>query len=176
MEFSLYSATIPSYLQLLRSIRALMGKAEDWCRAEDLDPETMLARRIAPDMEPLSYQVKSVAVHSLGAIEGAMLGRFAPDNSVLPNSFAPLLSQIDAAVEGLSAIAPSQIDDLVGRDMIFAFEDHQIFFEVQDFLLSFSQPNFYFHATTTYALLRAEGLAIGKADFLGRQRRKRRTS
>jgi hypothetical protein len=176
MTFALYAATVPTNLQMLGAMSALIDKAEGWCAEHGLAEAELLARRIAPDMHPLSYQVKSTAVHSIGAIEGVLTGSFSPDTSDLPNSFAPLRARIGDALVALSAIDPPTIDGLVGRDMAFVFGEHRIDYTAEDFLLSFSQPNFYFHCATTYAILRGEGLAIGKRDFLGHQRRKPKTA
>ena len=172
MSFSLYQAVVPGYLQMLGSVRGLVDKAEAWCGETGTAPADLLDRRIAPDMHPLAYQIKSVAVHSLGAVEGALRGHFAPDQSTLPDSFAPLADRLGAAIDALSAIDPKQIEGLVGRDMVFRVGEREVAYEAQDFLLSFSQPNFYFHCTTTYAILRGQGLPIGKRDFLGAVRRK----
>lgn len=172
MAFSLYAAIVPNYLQMLGAMRDLIGKAEQWCADKGTAPAELLGRRLAPDMEPLCYQFKSTVVHSLGAIEGVQRGSFSPDNSVPPQSFGALRDRIGAALDAMNALDPKTVESFIGRDMIFAFGEHRIGFEAHDFLLSFSQPNFYFHCTTAYDLLRAEGLAIGKRDFLGRQRRK----
>ena len=172
MPLSLHAATVPSYLQMLGAVSGLLDKAEAHCADTGLAPADLLGRRIAPDMQPLSYQVKSTIVHSIGAIEGVRAGAFSPDKSPLPDSFVPLQARIEQAVDEIKAISPAEMEDWIGRDMAFVFGEHRILFTADDFLLSFSQPNFYFHCTTTYSILRAEGLSIGKTDFTGRQRRK----
>jgi hypothetical protein len=174
MTLALHAATVPSYLQMLAAMAKLVGKAEAWCTETGTAPADLLGRRLAPDMQPLAYQFKSTVVHSQGAIEGVRRGEFAPDTSALPDDFAPLRAQIAGAIAMLEAVAPAELDALVGRDMTFVFGTHRIDYTAEDFLLSFSQPNFYFHCATAYALLRAEGLAIGKDDYIGRPRRKPR--
>ena len=121
-------------------------------------------------MHPFAYQVKSAAVHSLGAIEGARRGVFTPDRTEPPDSFAALKARIAETRSGLQSIAPGEVDGLVGRDMRFSFGERHIDFRAEEFLLSLSQPNFYFHATTAYDILRWQGVPIGKRDFLGRLR------
>lgn len=174
MSFSLYQATIPTTLQMLGAVRGLVDKAGAWCAETGTAPAELLARRIAPDMQPLAYQIKSVAVHSLGAIEGVMRGEFSPDDTPLSDTFAPLSDRLGAAVDALTAIDPKTIEGLIGRDMAFVAGERHVPFEAQDFLLSFAQPNFFFHCSMTYAILRAAGLPIGKRDFLGRPRAKAR--
>ena len=87
-----------------------------------------------------------------------------------PESFAALKASVAEALTALAAIQPAEIDGFVGRDMRFSFGERNIDFTAENFLLSFSQPNFYFHATTAYDILRWKGVTIGKRDFTGRLR------
>jgi hypothetical protein len=121
-------------------------------------------------MAPFAYQVKSVAEHSLGAIEGVRAGNYSPDVSPPPTSFADLKAKLESAATALAAIDPAEVEGFIGNDMQFSFGERVIPFTAENFLLSFSQPNFYFHATTAYDVLRAEGVALGKRDFLGQLR------
>ena len=173
MTLSLYDATVPNYLQVLGAIGALLEKAESFCSERQVAPADIIQARLAPDMLPFAYQVKSTAVHSLGAIEGVRRGVFSPDMAPPPESFAALKTRISDTQHALSAIEPAEVDGFVGRDMRFEFGERKIPFTAENFLLSFSQPNFYFHATTTYDILRWKGLAIGKRDFMGRMRVKK---
>jgi uncharacterized protein len=170
MAFSLYAATIPSYRQILGAVGGLLGKAESFCAERNVAAEDLIQARLAPDMLPFAYQVKSTAVHSLGAIEGVRKGVFSPDMAPPPQTIAALKAKIAEALAVLEAIEPAEIDAFVGRDMRFAFGERQINFTSEDFLLSFSQPNFYFHATTAYDILRWKGVPVGKRDFTGRLR------
>jgi hypothetical protein len=172
MAFSLYAATVPSYRQILGAVAALIVKAEAFCVEKALQPEEIIQARLAADMQPFAYQVKSTAVHSLGAIEGVRKGVFSPDLTPPPQTFADLKGNIAHALAALEAIEPQEIDAFVGRDMRFMFGERQVPFTAEDFLLSFSQPNFYFHATTAYDILRWKGVGIGKRDFTGRLRLK----
>jgi hypothetical protein len=172
MAFSLYSATIPSYRQILAAVGGLIAKAETYCTEQKLAPEEIIQARLAPDMLPFAYQIKSTSVHSLGAIEGVRQGVFSPDMTPPPQTFAALKTRITETLEALEALEAAEIDGFVGRDMRFAFGERQINFTAEDFLLSFSQPNFYFHAATAYDILRWKGLPIGKRDFTGRIRLK----
>jgi hypothetical protein len=173
MAFSLYAATIPSYQQILGAVSGLLVTAEAFCLEKDIAHDDIIQARLAPDMLPFAYQVKSTAVHSLGAIEGVRRGVFSPDMTPPPETFAALKMRIADTLAALEKIEPSEVDGFVGRDMRFAFRDRQLDFTAEDFLLSFSQPNFYFHATTTYDVLRWKGVQIGKRDFTGRLRAKK---
>jgi hypothetical protein len=172
MSFSLYAATVPSYRQILDAVASLLVKAEAFCAEKGIGPDDIVQARLAPDMLPFAYQVKSTAVHSIGAIEGVRKGVFSPDMSQPPGDFPGLKLRIAQTLTALEAIDPAELDRYIGRDMRFAFGDHQMNFTAENFLLSFSQPNFYFHATTAYDILRWKGLAIGKRDFMGRPRAK----
>jgi uncharacterized protein len=172
MAFSLYAATIPSYRQILGAVAALIVKAEAFCEEKSLPAEEIVQARLAGDMQPFAYQVKSTSVHSIGAIEGLRKGVFSPDLTTPPQTFHELKSKVAHALAALEAIDPKEIDSFVGRDMRFSFGERQVPFTGEDFLLSFSQPNFYFHATTAYDILRWKGLPIGKRDFTGRLRLK----
>lgn len=170
MSFSLYSAFVPSCLQILDGLSGLLDKAETFCSEKGIAPEQIIAARLAEDMQPFAYQVKSTAVHSFGAVEGVRRGVFSPDMTKPPESFAALKTRIGETRAGLEAIAPGEMDGFVGRDMRFTFGERHLDFRAEEFLLSFSQPNFYFHATTAYDILRWKGVQIGKRDFLGRTR------
>jgi uncharacterized protein len=172
VTFSLYAATIPSYLQTLGAVLNLLVKAESFCAEKGLAPGDLIAARLAPDMLPFAYQVKSSAVHSLGAIEGVRRGMFSPDSTTPPDSFPALKARISETIAALEAIDSNEVDGFVGRDVRFAFGERHIDFTAENFLLSFSQPNFYFHAATAYDILRSKGVPIGKRDFLGRMRKK----
>lgn len=172
MAFTLYAATIPSCLQILGSMSRLVGKAEAYCSDKGWSPEALIEARLADDMLPFAYQVKSTAVHSMGAIEGVRRGNFSPDTTTPPSTFEGLRTRVADTIASLEAIDPDEVESFIGRDMRFTFGDSHIDFLAEDFLLSFSQPNFYFHATTAYDILRMKGLEIGKRDFNGRVRKK----
>src|SRR5664279_3647844 len=172
MSFSLYSATVPSYQQILSAIGAMLGKAEAFCTEKGIAAHDIIHARLADDMQPFAYQIKSTAVHSLGAIEGVRKGAFSPDMTPPPETFAALRARIADTLAALEAVKASEVDSFVGRDMRFSFGERHLDFTAENFLLSFSQPNFYFHATTTYDILRWKGISIGKRDFIGRPRTK----
>lgn len=172
MAFTLYAATIPSCVQILGSVARLIGKAEAFCEERGMAADELIQARLAEDMLPFAYQVKSTAVHSLGAVEGVRNGVFRPDLTTPPATFEGLRDRIAQTIAALEAIEPDEIESFIGRDMRFEFGDNALDFAAEDFLLSFSQPNFYFHAATAYDILRMKGLAIGKRDFNGRVRKR----
>ena len=173
MTLSLYAATVPNFQQTLGAMSGLLDRAEGFCKEKSLAPQDLIQARLAADMLPFAYQVKSTAVHSLGAIEGLRKGVFSPDMTPPPDTFTALKARIANTLTALESLEPAEVDAFVGRAMRFSFGERHIDFVGEDFLLSFSQPNFYFHATTAYDILRWKGVPLGKRDFMGRLRSKR---
>ena len=116
--------------------------------------------------------MKSVAVHSAGVVEGVRAGVFAPDLDPPPADFAGLTERVAKARETLTGVTEAEMEGFIGQPMRFEFRDYRMDFTAEDFLLSFSQPNFYFHAATAYDILRMKGVPVGKRDFMGAVRLK----
>ena len=173
MPISLYDATVPSFQQVLQSVSGLLSKAETFCQDKGLAAQGILQARLAPDMLPFTYQVKSAVLHSIGAIEGVRKGVFSPDMTPPPDSFAALRTRVSDGLAALAAIEASELEAFIGRDMRFEFGERRMDFTAENFLLSFSQPNFHFHAATAYDILRWKGVPIGKRDFMGAVRIKK---
>ena len=172
MTLSLYSAVVPNYIQILGAVAGLLDKAEAHCGDTGGDPAALLSARLADDMLPFGYQVKSCAAHSAGAIEGVRAGVFSPDMTPWPIDLPGLRAAVGGALTLVEALSPDEVNGFVGRDMRFEMGEMKMPFTAEEFLLSFSQPNFYFHATTAYDILRWKGVKLGKRDFLGRPRLK----
>lgn len=172
MSISLYDAVIPANLQIIGSVSGLLDKAKAFCAAEGRSEADMLQAKLIEDMLPFAYQVKAVAEHSLGAITGVRAGNYSPDLAAPPVDFAGLEAKLATAASALEVIDPAEIEGFIGNDMQFSFGETVIPFTAENFLLSFALPNFYFHAATAYDILRAQGVAVGKRDFLGQLRMK----
>jgi hypothetical protein len=172
MTLSLYSAVVPNYVQILGAVAGLLDKAEAHCADAGTDPAELLGARLVDDMLPFGYQVKSCVAHSVGAIEGVRAGVFSPDMTPWPTTFEALRAGIKGALAQVEALTPDEVNGFVGQDMRFEMGEMRMPFTAEDFLLSFSQPNFYFHATTAYDILRWKGVKLGKRDYLGRPRLK----
>lgn len=170
MPISLHAAYVPSALQMLGTARHLVDTAERWCGEQDKDLSELIGACLVDDMLPFSYQIKSVAEHTQGSIEGVRAGIYSPDLNPPPQSFDDLRSKLANAVETMQALTEDEMEDVMGQPMRFEFKDNRMDFTAEDFLLSFSQPNFYFHCATAYDILRMKGVPVGKRDFLGRVR------
>lgn len=172
MPFSLYHASIGAYLQVLPSIAGLVAKAEAHCAEHGLAAEALTDARLAPDMWPFAKQVRECGHHSARAIKGLRAGVFGPELDPAPLDFASLHAEIADSIALLEAVEPAEIDAMIGRDMRFEFGTRRMDFTAEDFILTFSLPNFYFHASAAYGVLRSQGLKIGKLDYLGKPRLK----
>ena len=170
MPLSLYDISVASYLQTVDAVAGFLAKGLDHCQGCGADPAKMVEARLAEDMLPLRFQVVSVAHHSLGAIEGMKSGVFSPPGRSEALDYAGLQKLLADTAEGLRRLSREEVDALSGRDVIFQIGERKVPFTTDNFVLSFSLPNFYFHATTAYDLLRTNGVPLGKRDFLGRLR------
>jgi hypothetical protein len=168
MAFSLYDATVANYLQILGATEALMTKSLEHFTKNGVDPAEIVETRLCADMLPFRFQVVSLERHSRGAMAAAQNGVFEPPSGKRDFDYAALQALVTAARTELAALAPETVNALAGRDVIFKMGDHTMPFTVEGFLMSFSLPNFFFHATTAYDILRHKGAPIGKRDFMGR--------
>jgi len=170
MPLSLHAAFVPSALQMLGTTHHLLDKAEAWCTEQGCDHDEIIRARIHEDMLPFAYQVKSVAVHTAGAIEAVGAGLFSPHVQEPPYDFPALRTRLDDAIATLEGVSEADLETRLGAPMRFQMRNFTMDFAVEDFLLSFSQPNFYFHAATAYDIVRMKGVDVGKRDFMGSMR------
>jgi hypothetical protein len=172
MAFSLYDATVANYLQILGATVGFLDKSLTHFREKGVDLSHVVDARLAPDMLPFRFQIVSVAHHSRGAMEAARNGVFVPPSPKPDMDYAALRALLTEARNDLSALTPDAVNVLVGRDVAFKFGERTLPFTVEGFLMSFSLPNFFFHATTAYDILRHKGAPLGKRDFMGRMKLK----
>ncbi len=121
-------------------------------------------------MMPLHFQVVSVAHHSWGAMQGLQKGSFSPPSFELDKDYVGLQALVADARAGLSGLDKEEVEALAEKSMVFKLGKRELPFTNRNFLLSFSLPNFYFHATTTYDILRMLGVPLSKIDFLGKMK------
>ena len=167
MPISLHSALVPTWLRLLACCENWLDKAEAFAAENSIAEADMLDLRLIADMLPFKFQVKSMATHSLLAVEGVRTGTFSPDMTPPPETFAALKAKIGGAAECLKAVTEAEAESWIGKQVIFSAGQLRLEFVAEEFLLSFSQSNFHFHATTAYNILRSKGVPIGKRDFMG---------
>ena len=172
MAISLYEATVERYLQTLGAVAGFLDKGAAHCAETGSDSSELVSTSLYPDMLPLAFQVWSVAHHSNGAIEGAKAGVFGPPGPMPTMDYAGLQKVVADTRDKVGALTPDEVNGLQGRDMVFQIGERKMPFAVEGFLLSFSLPNFFFHSTTAYDILRSKGVKLGKRDFMGALRMK----
>lgn len=169
MTFSLFDATIGTYKQILPSVSNVLAKGRTHLESDDGALEAMIGERLIDDMLPFSFQVVSVAHHSVNALRGVQEGVFGPP-SMGDLDYAGLENLVSDALAGVNEYTEDTVNGFIGQPVEFKMGAVSVPFKAEDFLLTFSLPNFYFHATTTYDLLRGKGVELGKRDFLGQMR------
>lgn len=167
MPISLYAATVPHFQRFLSSVGKMIDKAEAHCANGGGNPETLAQARLCGDMWDFAKQVQQACHHSQGAITGVRARTFSPLPGDVPHDFASLRAMLDTAKADLAAVSEAELESLADETMEFRIGETRIPFTVSDFLLGFSVPNFYFHVTTAYGILRNQGVGLGKLDYLG---------
>ena len=170
MTISLSNISVKTYLQLLPAASNIMQKAKAHFEEEGTNLQEIVDMRLYEDMATFSFQVFSIAHHSLGAINALKEGEFGPPNMPSGLDFESLHNMIKDAEAQLLEVSCDDIDKLLDGQVIFKMGDIRWPFTNEDFILSFSLPNFYFHLTTMYDMLRVKGLPLGKMDFVGQMR------
>ena len=166
MSLSMYQASVPAFVRGLNVLAALLQKGADHAAAAGMDPAELINARLAPDMYPLSGQIQRASDASKFAVQ--RLSRVeAPKFPDEETTFEQLQQRIAATLAYLQGVAADRLDGAEGRKVSLAFGDFKQEFRGDDYLLTFALPNFYFHVTTAYAILRHAGVKIGKLDFLG---------
>ena len=167
MNLSLYDAVIPPMGQIVGSLQGVLEKGGQHYEGKGLKSDELLAGGIHETMLPLTFQLNSVIHHSIGAIEGAKAGEFNAVSGLETPDYAGFQAGLARAGQALAALEADAINALEGQEVVFRFGEMRMPFTAEGFLLSFSKPNLYFHATTAYNILRMKGVPLGKRDFLG---------
>jgi hypothetical protein len=165
---SMYDFTVPVYQQILAAQGALLDKAAAYCVEKGVPETALLDERLIDDMRPLVFQWQQTVRHSAGAV-ARVLGQPAPKHDGA--TLAELKQQNAAALAMLGAIKADDLDGKDSAEIIIENARGVQKYRASDFIASFSMPNFMFHATTAYDILRKNGLEVGKADFLGKVKR-----
>ncbi len=167
MALSLHTASIPVFKQLLSALREILQKAEAHAAAHNIDANVLLQARLYPDMFPLLRQVQIAADFARGI--AARLGNIeVPANANSEASFADLLGLIDSTNSFLDGIAPTQMEGAETREIVLRpGTPKEKRLSGSQYLLSYGLPQFFFHLTTSYAILRHNGLDVGKRDYMG---------
>lgn len=173
MALSLFDLCVPSYRQTLGAVSGFLEKALGHFQTNGVSPEEVVETRLYPDMLPFRFQIQSVVHHSVGALEGIKNGVFRPPSDLPQHDYRALQGIVSDARQAMDNLPREAVDSLEGASLVFEFRDRKLPFTAVDFLTSFSLPNFYFHTTTAYDILRSKGVPVGKRDYLGQLRLKK---
>ena len=166
MSLSMYQASIPAFDQMLNNLSAILDKAEAHAVNRKIEPEVLLNYRLTPDMFPFVRQIQVAADLAKGAA-ARLAGVEVPKHDDTEKSFADLKARLAKTVAFVQSFKPSEIDGSEDRDINLTLGEHAMSFKGRPYLVHFVIPNFYFHCTTAYDILRHCGVELGKRDFIG---------
>ncbi len=184
MPTSLYDLSVPTFLQTVSAVGGFLDRATRHCAETGADLEELVKASLFPDMAPFHFQIEALTHHAVWGLEAVKTGAFAPPPLIGAMPFADLRAMVGRAATALEALTPDEVNRWSGRNLdidIFrpvdednattsAWAARTLAFTSETFLLSYSLPNFYFHAVTAYDILRAQGVPLGKFDYEGRLR------
>jgi uncharacterized protein len=166
---SMYTASVPVFQQMLGALTGILDKVEAHAVARKIDPAVMLGLRLAPDMFPVSRQIQISCDFAKGTV-ARLAGVDNPNYADTETTIEQLKERIAKTLAFINSIPASAIEGSEGRDVTFKAGPVEMQFKGQPYLVGFALPNFYFHVTTAYAILRANGLDVGKFDYMGMKR------
>lgn len=166
VSLSMSQASIPVFTQQLTSLSALIDKAAEHCRANSIDPSEMIGARLAPDMFPFSRQVQIATDHAKG-VAARLSGRENPKYDDVESTFDELKARIAKTLAFVKSVPAKEIDGSEAKDVSLTIGGQPRTLKGQTYLLHNALPNFFFHVTTAYDILRHKGVAIGKRDYMG---------
>jgi hypothetical protein len=162
----MYQAGIPVVIRYLNNLSTLIDKAVAHCEARKIDPAVLVNYRLSPDMFPFARQVQ-IASDQVKGMAARLAGVDVPSYPDTETTFAELKARIAKTVAYLNTFKPEQIDGSENKEITLKAGAAEFKFKGDDYLVGFVLPNFYFHVTTAYAILRHCGVEVGKRDFLG---------
>ncbi len=166
MTLSMYQASVPVFLRNLKNLSGVLTKGAADAAERKIDPTVFLTARLAPDMFPLTRQVQIASDHAKGAT-ARLAGVEVPKFEDVEKSFEELQQRLSRVIEFVQTFDAATIDGSEEREISLPVGARTLTFSGQTYLLNFALPNFYFHCTAAYAILRHNGVGVGKRDFIG---------
>ena len=167
MTISMYQASVPCFVRTLGNLSAILDKAQAHVDAKKLDPAALTAYRLFPDMLPMTKQVQ-IACDTVKSAVARLAGLEIPVHEDNEKTLAELQARIAKTLVFVQSVTPAQIDGTEEKDIVVKRGDTETHYKGLQFLLGNALPNFYFHVTTAYNILRHNGVEIGKRDYLGK--------
>lgn len=165
MQIAVYDITAGQFIRSLNALKNVLEKANEFAEKKRLQPDVLLNSRLAPDQFPLSRQIVLTCEHAKGCCE-KLTGVEAPKQESKEQSLSDFITRIDGAVEYLSSLTPEQFANWADKEVRFPFNP-RVYLVGKDYLPQFALPNFFFHLTLAYSILRHNGVELGKRDYLG---------
>ncbi len=166
MSLSMYQASVPVFIRMLTNLSAILKKGEAYAQAKKIDPSVLINARLFPDMFTLARQVQ-IATDQVKGCAARLTGAEPPSYEDKEQSFAELQARLERTLKYLNSFKPEQIDGSEERMVNLKVRDKTITLKGRDYLFERVYPNFFFHVTTAYDILRHNGVELGKGDFLG---------
>ncbi len=166
MSISMYQASVPRFVNILGNLSNILDKAQVHVDAKKLDTATLTAYRLFPDMLPMTKQVQ-IACDAAKGVVARLAGMEIPVDEDNEKTLADLKARIAKTIAFIQTVTPAQIDGTEDNAIVTRRGDKETHYQGMQFLLGHALPNFYFHVTTTYNILRHNGIEIGKRDYLG---------
>ena len=166
MTISMYQASVPRFVNILGNLSDILDKAQAHVDAKKLDPAALTGYRLFPDMLPMSKQVQ-IACDTAKGVVARLAGVEIPAYEDNEKTLAELKARIAKTIAFIQTVTPGQIDGSEDREIVIRRGDKETRYKGMQFLLGHALPNFYFHVTTAYNILRHNGIEIGKRDYLG---------
>ena len=163
----MYQASAPRFANMLRNLAALIEKADAHCAAKKIDPAALTAFRLYPDMFAFTRQVQIACDTAKGAV-ARLAGVEIPKHEDVEQSFAELKSRIAKTIDFIESVKPERMEGSEEKEIVLPMRSGERRYKGMQYLLGFAYPNFYFHVTTAYNILRHNGVEIGKQDFIGK--------
>jgi len=167
MSVSMYQASIPVLTHMLRNLDAILAKAAAYAETKRIDPSVLVNSRLYADMFPLARQIQ-IATDTAKGCGARLAGQEPPAYEDTEASFPELSARIQKTISFLESIKPEALDGSETRTISLKLRNAPVTFQGAAYLLNFVLPNFYFHVSTAYAILRHNGVELGKQDFLGK--------
>jgi len=166
MTISMFQVSVPVFLRNLNALNGVLDKATAFAEAKKFDHAVLLSTRLYPDMSPLNVQVGQVCTHAARCV-ALLAGLPQPDFGAPDTTIAGLKERVAKTIAFVKTAKPEQIDGTETKDVVVKIGTREIPFKGEQFLIGFTLPNFFFHYTTAYDILRSLGLEVGKRDFMG---------
>ena len=163
----MYQASAPRFVNILRNLSAILEKAEAHCAAKKIEPTALTSYRLFPDMFPLTRQVQIACDTAKGAT-ARLAGVDIPKHEDTEQTFADLKARIAKTIDFVESVSAARIDGSDEKEIVLQMRSGERRFKGMQYLLGHAYPNFYFHVTTAYNILRHNGVEVGKADFIGK--------